>query len=316
MRSGSDRSLDLRQCGCCRFSGIGAVSGSARGAGGAAELLAIDDRPEFCARVGTSTAWSTCSPAIIRTRQVITREPISDSVAFGIEGSGRSMMPESRKRIRVPCATSGAAARGSGSRVLERVVAAVGDGLMVLAAREQATRIAGLHLLDGLSLGRAPVDLDQPRLCAAEGDAVVLADDAPGLLGALQRRVMTTIPVHGRLTGRRRRGPARSVLVQAVRGPLEEVLQVEVPSVRGGRARTGSWGALLDLEPVCGRRPRLSRGAPRDVHGRPDARPGPAGRRSGDYVGQEGRRAPPRTVMPGPGAVRAVFVGELPVEAG
>src|SRR5699024_10702353 len=70
---------------------------------------------------------------------------------------------------------------------LQGVVAAVGDGLVLLTAGEGPAGVGALHLLDGLSLGGTPVDLYQARIGAAEGEGMVLADDPRRLLGPLQR---------------------------------------------------------------------------------------------------------------------------------
>ena len=86
------------------------------------------------------------------------------------------MIPERMKRVREPLLER-----------LEGVVAAVGDGLVILASGEGASWIGGLHLLDRAALGLAPVDLDQPSVGAAEGDRMVLGDDPARLLGAGQR---------------------------------------------------------------------------------------------------------------------------------
>src|SRR5699024_7373861 len=76
--------------------------------------------------------------------------------------------------------------------------AAIGDLLGVLDPGEVPRQVPLLHLGGGLALGLAPVDLPQPVLGAAEGERVVLADDAGGLLVALQRRGDRLVPVNGR----------------------------------------------------------------------------------------------------------------------
>src|SRR5699024_4786449 len=60
----------------------------------------------FCARESIVTRLATCCPAIIETDHVVPSSSTSDRVAFGIEGSGCSMIPDSRNRISVPWATT------------------------------------------------------------------------------------------------------------------------------------------------------------------------------------------------------------------